>query len=491
MAGNYEAVIGLEVHAELLTRSKMFCDCPVVDLTTTPPNQAVCPVCSGQPGVLPVVNRQAVANGVKVALALNCSIARMSLFDRKNYFYPDLPKGYQISQYEHPLAANGEIKILVDGVEKCIRIRRVHLEEDTGKLIHIVDNEKPYTLVDLNRAGVPLLEIVSEPDMHSASETLAYAKALRAILCTLGVNSGELEKGVIRFEANVSVRPAGMMSLGTRTEIKNLNSFKSMERAVTFEIERQSRLLERGEIVHQQTLGWEEAKGVTYAQREKEDAHDYRYFPEPDLPPLVVEEEWINTIRSEIPELPAHKMLRFMQDYCILYKDAQILVDDPFAADYFEIVMSLNTDIPGQTICNWITGEIYGWVNQRGIKFSEIKLAPQELVNLVGMVEEGTINQITAKSVLGEMLEEGRTPSDIVERSRLQQISNPDVINDLITKVFVENPGEVKEFLDGKETLSNWFFGQVMRAAGGKANPQIVREQLEHHLEMARKNQFS
>jgi aspartyl-tRNA(Asn)/glutamyl-tRNA(Gln) amidotransferase subunit B len=459
-----------------------------VDLTNTPPNQAVCPVCTGQPGVLPVVNRQAVASAIKVALALNCSIARMSLFDRKNYFYPDLPKGYQISQYEHPLAADGEIKILVDGVEKSIRIRRVHLEEDTGKLIHIVDGEKQYTLVDLNRAGIPLLEIVSEPDMHSASETLAYAKALRAILRTLGVNSGELDKGVIRFEANVSVRPVGMMSLGTRTEIKNLNSFKSMERAVAFEIERQSMTLERGEIVHQQTLGWEETKGVTYAQREKEDAHDYRYFPEPDLPPLVVDDEWIDTIRAEIPELPAHKMVRFTQDFSILPKDAQILVDDPFAADYFEIVVNLSKDIPDQTICNWITGEIFGWVNEHGIKFSEVKLAPQDLVKLIVMVEEGFINQITAKGVLVEMLEEGSTPDEIVERSRLQQISNPDVIADLVAKVFEENPGQVKEFLDGKENLSNWFFGQVMRAAGGKANPRIVRERLKQELEMARRN---
>ena len=491
MAGNYEAVIGLEVHVELQTRSKMFCDCPVVDLTMTPPNRAVCPVCSGQPGTLPVVNRQAIADGLKVALALNCSVARMSLFDRKNYFYPDLPKGYQISQYEHPLAANGEIKILADGGEKSIRIRRVHLEEDTGKLIHIVNGEEQYTLVDLNRAGVPLLEIVSEPDMHSPNETLAYAKALRAILRTLGVNSGELEKGVIRFEANVSVRPAGNKVLGTRTEIKNLNSFKSMERAVAYEIERQSGILERGEIVLQQTLGWEETKGVTFSQRQKEDAHDYRYFPEPDLPPLVVEQEWIDSIQSEIPELPAQKMNRFIQDYRILPQDAQMLVDDPCAAEYFESVVRLRGDITAQTISNWITGEIFGWVNQGGIKFSEMKLAPQELVNLVEMVEQGLINQITAKNVLVEMLEEGHTPGEIIERSRLQQISNPDLIADLVRKVIEENPGEVREFLAGKETLTNWFFGQVMRAAGGRANPRIVREQLKRHLDAARKNQFS
>ena len=491
MAGKYEAVIGLEVHVELQTRSKMFCDCPVVDLTMTPPNQAVCPVCSGQPGVLPVVNRQAIASALKVALALNCSIARMSLFDRKNYFYPDLPKGYQISQYEHPLAANGEIKILVDGSEKSIRIRRVHLEEDTGKIIHIVEGEKPYTLVDLNRAGVPLLEIVSEPDMRSANETLAYVKAIRAILRTLGVNSGEMEKGVIRFEANVSVRPAGIKTLGTRTEIKNLNSFKSMERAIDFEIERQSNILERGENVQQQTLGWEETKGVTFAQRQKEDAHDYRYFPEPDLPPLVIDQEWIDIIRSEIPELPAQKMLRFLQDYRIFPQDAQILVEDPFAADYFETAVRLSKDIPAQTVSNWITGEIFGWVNQCGIRFSDVALAPQELVNLLEMVEEGLINQITAKSVLVEMLEEGHTPGEIVERNRLQQISNPDLIADLVTKVLEDNPGEVREFLAGKETLSNWFFGQVMRAAGGKANPRIVREQLKRQLEAARKQQAS
>jgi len=467
----------------------MFCDCPVVDLTLTPPNQAVCPVCSGQPGVLPVVNRQAIADALKVALALNCSVARVSLFDRKNYFYPDLPKGYQISQYEHPLAANGEIQILVDGIEKRIRIRRVHLEEDTGKLIHIMDGEEQYSLVDLNRAGVPLLEIVSEPDLRSTNETLAYAKALRAILRTLGVNSGELEKGVIRFETNVSVRQKGSKALGIRTEIKNLNSFKSMERAVAFEIERQSNLLERGEIVRQQTLGWEDTKGATFAQRDKEDAHDYRYFPEPDLPPLVIDQEWIDIIRSEIPELPARKMARFMQDYRIMAEDAQILVDDLFAADYFETVVRLSGNIPAQTISNWITGEIFGWVNQRGISFLDLGLAPQELVNLIEMVEQGLINQTTAKSVLVEMLEEGHTPAEIVERNHLQQISNPEVIADLVIKVLEENPQEVNEFLAGKQTLSNWFFGQIMRAAGGKANPQVTREQLKRQLDIARRKQ--
>ena len=330
----YQPVIGLEVHAELLTRSKMFCACPVLDSTRAEPNTAVCPVCAGMPGVLPVVNRMAVEYGLRVALALECSIAHTSLFARKNYFYPDLPKGYQISQFEYPLAVHGRLVIDTPEGEKSIRIRRVHLEEDTGKLTHIRTDRDDYSLVDLNRAGVPLLEIVSEPDLHSVEEVRAYALALRALLRTLGVNSGDMEKGVIRFEANVSLRPLGMEELGTRVEIKNLNSFRAMERAILYQLERQAAVLDAGGRVSQETLGWDESSGSTYSQRSKEEAHDYRYFPEPDLPPLVVESDWIERVAAALPELPRQKKQRFMTRFGLSEYDARLLVEDLDVASF-------------------------------------------------------------------------------------------------------------------------------------------------------------
>ena len=311
----FTADIGLEVHAELATRSKMFCSCAVVDSVSAPPNSAVCPVCEGLPGALPVLNEKAVEYALRVALALGCQVAPQSIFVRKNYFYPDLPKGYQISQFEYPLAEHGSISFAVAGNEKTARIRRVHLEEDTGKLTHIHTETEDYSLVDLNRAGVPLLEIVSEPDMHSAEDASTYARALRSVLQALGVNSGDMEKGVIRFEANVSLRPAGRDELGTRVEIKNLNSFRAMERAIRYQLHIQQAILEGGGEVQQETLGWDELAGVTYSQRSKEDSHDYRYFPEPDLPPLVISEEWLEEIRSAQPELPRERQLRFIREY--------------------------------------------------------------------------------------------------------------------------------------------------------------------------------
>jgi len=309
----YEAVIGLEVHAEFSTESKMFCSCPVIDSTKSPPNIAVCPVCAGLPGVLPIVNQKAVEYAIRVALALDCEIANISIFDRKNYFYPDLPKGYQISQYEFPLAEHGCIPIDTSKGPRDIRVTRVHMEEDTGKLTHVHDNGQSYSLVDLNRAGVPLLEIVSEPDMHTIEEVRAYAEELRAILRYLKVNSGDMEKGVIRFEANVSVKPVDSEILGTRVEIKNLNSFKAMERSIAYQIDQQITKLERGEKVNQETLGWNDTTGETYSQRSKEEAHDYRYFPEPDLPPLTIERKWIEKIRTTLPELPREKAIRFFE----------------------------------------------------------------------------------------------------------------------------------------------------------------------------------
>ncbi len=479
----FEPVIGLEVHAELQTRSKMFCACPVVDATQAEPNTAVCPVCAGMPGVLPVINQRAVEYALRVALALDCEIATHSLFARKNYFYPDLPKGYQISQYEYPLAQHGRLPIFTSTGERAVSIRRVHLEEDTGKLTHITAADgTTYSLVDLNRAGVPLLEIVSEPDLFSVEEVRAYAMALRTLLRYLGVNSGDMEKGVIRFEANVSVRPKGSQQLGTRVEIKNLNSFRALERAVAYEIERQSRLLSQGQRVEQETLGWDETKGCTYSQRSKEEAHDYRYFPEPDLPPLVIEDSWIAEVRAALPELPHVRRRRFVDIYGLPPADAALLVNERAVADYFETAVQAAPSLPPRLIANWILGELFAWMNESGENIEQLKVSPEALVDLIGHLQAGEINQTTAKAVLLEMLQSGERAAAIIASRGLRQVSDADALRALVAQVLAENPNEVQSYLRGKETLANWFFGQVMRAVGGKANPQVLRAELERQL---------
>jgi aspartyl-tRNA(Asn)/glutamyl-tRNA(Gln) amidotransferase subunit B len=479
----YEAVIGLEVHAEMQTNTKMFCGCPVVDSTLAKPNTAVCPVCSGMPGVLPVVNQKAVEYAMRVALALECKIAHTSLFARKNYFYPDLPKGYQISQYEYPLAEHGRLVIDTSAGERAIRICRVHMEEDTGKLTHVSPPDgNPYSLVDLNRSGVSLLEIVSEPDMHTTEEVTAYATTLRDLVRALGVNSGDMEKGVIRFEANVSIRPAGTQKLGTRVEIKNLNTFRGMERAILFEIERQSQLLDNGGHVIQETLGWDENNGVTYSQRSKEEAHDYRYFPEPDLPPLVVESEWIDSVRASLPELPRARSLRFQQQYALSVEDAHMLATDAIIARYFEECAILDTQIPPRTIANWFIGQIFAWFNSSSETIATLKVTPGALVALLQSLHNGEINQNTAKSVLADMLKSGQSAAEIIQKNGLGQVSDSAQISRLVEQVLTENNKELKAYLEGKETLSNWFFGQIMRAAKGQANPQMLREELERQL---------
>lgn len=477
MTEQYEPIIGLEVHAEMQTQSKMFCGCPVVDNTVAEPNVAVCPICAGMPGMLPVVNQRAVEYGIKVALALGCEINPRSIFARKNYFYPDLPKGYQISQYEEPLARNGTVSIRTSEGERTIRVRRVHLEEDTGKLTH-VDGA---SLIDLNRAGVPLLEIVSEPDLRSAEEAHAYGEALRAILRYLGVNSGNMQKGVIRFEANVSVRPINSNEMRTRTEVKNLNSFRALRGAVEYEIERQIHLHEIGEPVIQQTMGWDEVKLQTYTQRVKEEEDDYRYFPEPDLPPLVVDASWVAEIRTRLPELPVEKSARLVTEYGLSEYDAEVLVVEQDIADYFEQTVSAS-GVPAKTVGNWITGEIFGWMNQSGETVSSLNVNPAALGRLLQMIEKGEINQTTGKSVLAEMLQSGQSAQAIVDAKGLRQVSDSDQIAEMIQSVLDENPEQVAAFLAGKESLLNWFFGQVMRAAKGKANPQVVREELNQQL---------
>ncbi len=479
----FEPVIGLEVHAELQTKSKMFCSCAVVDSMTAAPNTTVCPVCSGMPGTLPVVNQKAVEFGIRVALALDCEVQHTSIFARKNYFYPDLPKGYQISQYEQPLAINGKLIIRTSAGEQTIRVRRVHLEEDTGKLTHVERDGKSYSLVDLNRAGVPLLEIVSEPDLHSAEAARAYGEALRDILRYLGVNSGDMEKGVIRFEANVSVREKGDKGLGIRTEVKNLNSFRALERAIEYEIERQGKIIEAGGTVEQETLGWNETRGETYSQRSKEDAHDYRYFPEPDLPPLALEQNWIDEIQSKLPELPRAKYLRFIKDYGLTEYDAARLTDEKEIADYFEsAVHHLPSTVQPKTVANWMLGDLFSLMNQADLKVGQLKVRPEALAELVKIVSEGQINQTSAREVLNEMFESGKSASEIVGMRGLKQLSDESSIAELVSQALKENPNEVASYKSGKTGVVNFLFGQVMKKAAGKANPQVVRTELEKQL---------
>ncbi|MGC9356450.1 MAG: Asp-tRNA(Asn)/Glu-tRNA(Gln) amidotransferase subunit GatB [Anaerolineae bacterium] len=482
---DYEAVIGLEVHAQVHTRSKMYCNCPVVEDTgNLEPNIYVCPVCLALPGTLPVVNRRAVEYGMMTALALHCTVAPVSVFSRKSYFYPDLPKGYQISQYDLPLSSGGYLEIEVDGDLRRIGVTRVHLEEDTGKLYHMSSG----ALVDFNRAGVPLLEIVSEPDMRSVEEVYAYATALRDILIYLGVNSGDMEKGVMRFEANVSVRLQGSDKLGTRAEIKNLNSFRALTRAVEYEIGRQIELVESGGTVEQHTLGWDEDAGETYVQRSKEFAHDYRYFPEPDLPPLEVSETWIDEIRERLPELPLAKKRRLVETYDIRPYDANLLVQDRAVAGYFERAAQLAEEqgIEGQEVANWITGEIFRLMNETNAAIEEVRVTPEQLLALLVLRDKGKISVTAAKTVFEEVFKSGDEPGAVVERLGLAQISDTEALAAIVDEVLDENPEQVEQYLSGKEAVIGWFIGQVMRASRGKANPQEARKLLQTHLERRR-----
>jgi aspartyl-tRNA(Asn)/glutamyl-tRNA(Gln) amidotransferase subunit B len=469
-AMSYSPVVGLEVHAELLTRSKMFCGCAVVDSVTAEPNTAVCEICTGMPGTLPVINQRAVEYALRVALALGCDIAQTSIFARKNYFYPDLPKGYQISQYELPLAVNGRLPIEPDSGQKMVRIRRVHLEEDTGKL----DHRDGYSLVDYNRSGVPLLEIVSEPDLNSVEEVKSYATALRSLLRYLEVNSGDMERGVIRFEANVSVLEEGKHELGTRTEIKNLNSFRAMVHAIAYEIERQSLILSSGGEIKQETLGWDENTGETFSQRSKEEAHDYRYFPEPDLPPLVVDSSWIESIQAEIPELPFEKTDRFVQDFGLSHYTANVLAADKSVAEYFESSLKYTFEIPAEKIANWISTDLFALINETGASIDESKVKPESLAELVSLVENGEINTTSGKVVLEHIFKNGGSPRDVVKELNLGVIQDTEILRNHIREILEENPDQVQTYLSGKETVSQWFFGQVMRVTGGRAEPGTV-----------------
>ena len=478
----YEPVIGLEVHAELLTKSKMFCGCEVVDSITAKPNRYICPVCTGQPGALPVLNKKAVELAVRVGLALDCQIQAESIFARKNYFYPDLPKGYQISQYDQPLATDGRIEIETEAGIKEIRIRRVHLEEDTGKLSHAGG----HSFIDYNRSGVPLLEIVTEPDLRSPEEVKAYANKLRAILRYLDVNSGDMEKGVIRFEANVSVRETGSDRLNTRTEIKNLNSFRALTQGTEYEIQRQIEIYSRGGTVEQETLGFNEATGKTYSQRGKESAHDYRYFPEPDLPPLVLAWEWIESIRASLPELPEAKTRRFIEQYELKPQDARLLTSEKALADYFEEVASKSKS-PARTVSAWIAGEFMRHVNDLNIDVTNIPVSAGDFARLIDMVMDKTVSGNSAKIVLGEIFRNGGKPEEIIKARNLAQVSDEGFIQETIMKILNDNPKEVQQYLAGKETLLQWFMGQVARATEGKADPTVAKELLVESLEGRRK----
>jgi aspartyl-tRNA(Asn)/glutamyl-tRNA(Gln) amidotransferase subunit B len=474
----YEAVIGLEVHAQLLTESKIFCSCSAAFGAER--NTHTCPICTGMPGSLPVLNRKAVEFAVKMALATNCAIAPLSLFARKNYFYPDLPKGYQISQYELPLAANGSVEIpATDNGKKRVGITRIHMEEDAGKLFH--DEAKPFSYIDFNRTGVPLLEIVSEPDLRTPQEAADYLRLLRAILQYLGICDGNMEEGSLRCDANVSIRPVGSQTFGTRTEVKNMNSFRHVERALAYEIERQHKVLEAGGEVVQETRLWDPQKGVTEAMRSKEEAHDYRYFPDPDLVPLTISPEWIEEIKKGLPELPVQRKERFIREYQIPEYDAGVITASKALADYYEECVRLFPE-PKQ-VSNWIMGDLLRLLKEADKEVDASPLAPGQLTEMLGLIEDGTISGKIAKTVFEEMYKTGKGAKEIVEKGGLVQITDEAALAKAVEEVLQNHPNEVEAYKQGKDKLFGFFVGQVMKATQGKANPQLVNEILKRRLQ--------
>lgn len=470
----YEAVIGLEIHAQLLTESKIFCGCPTT--FGAAPNTQVCPVCLGMPGVLPVLNKKAVIYTIKTGLALNCKISPYSRFARKNYFYPDLPKGYQISQYELPLCKDGYLDIEVDGNLRRIGIIRIHLEEDAGKNIHDGD----CSLVDLNRAGVPLMEIVTRPDIRSPREAAQFMRRLRQILRYLGVCDGNMEQGSLRCDANVSVRPAGSSEFGVKTEIKNINSFRFVEKAIEYEIERQIRVLEEGGRIIQETRLWDSRTETTQSMRSKEEAHDYRYFPEPDLVPVEIPLEFIDEIKKSLPELPQQKEERFIKDYGLPPYDAMFVAQELSMAEWFERAVSLGGS--PKAVANWIMGELSRLLNEEGKGFDECPVKPESLVRLLKLIEEGTVSQKIAKTVFEEVYKTGKSPDEIVKEKGLIQITDETFIEKVIEEVLKNSPREVERYKKGEEKLIGFFVGQVMKLTKGKASPQLVNDLLRRKL---------
>jgi len=474
----FEMVAGLEVHAELATRSKVFCGCST--RVGAPPNTQTCPICLGMPGVLPVLNKGALEHCLKVALALNCKVVNPILFERKNYYYPDLPKNYQISQKRAPLGRNGSLDILVNGRTRPVRIDDVHLEEDTGKLLHLAGSDE--SLVDYNRCGVPLLELVSAPDLFSLDDVEAYMNAVRSVLLYLGVSECRMEHGQLRFEANISLRPAGSSELGPRVEIKNLNSFRSVLRALEYEFERQTALLRRGQRAARETLLWDEARGVTEAMRSKEEAQDYRYFSEPDLVPVIIDQPWLDQVRAGLPELPNARRLRFVSQYGLPDYDAAILTADKAVGDMFEEAVSLGA--PGKEASNWLMGEGLRLVKASGRALHESALTAQGLVELIALVEQGTLSRPLAKQVFEEMFNTGSLPGQIVEQRGLAQVSDGQALLPVVERVLAENPDAVANLRAGRRQSFSFLVGQVMRATKGKANPHEVNRLLKKLLRL-------
>ncbi|HEY5638610.1 MAG TPA: Asp-tRNA(Asn)/Glu-tRNA(Gln) amidotransferase subunit GatB [Dehalococcoidia bacterium] len=481
-ATRYETVIGVEVHAQLQTRSKMFCACsqPTPD---SPPNTHVDPVCLGMPGVLPVINRAAVELTIMTGLALNCEIAHEAKFDRKNYHYPDLMKGYQISEYDMPICVNGWLEVDADGETKRIGITRVHLEEDTARLQHATDPStgEQYSLVDVNRSGVPLMEVVSEPDMRSAEEARAYLQKLRQILRYIGASRANMEEGNMRCEPNVSIREPGA-EFGQKVELKNINSFKHAYDAIKFEEKRQAKVLESGGVVVQETRGWREDIGEAVPQRTKEFAEDYRYFPEPDLPPLIISREWVEEIRARMPELPDAKRARFQEQYGLSEYDARVLAESPARADFFEMATAGGSTERAKTVANWVTGDFARLLNAENSEIQDAKVTPEDLAALIDLQEAGTISGKTAKAVFEEMFASGKAPAAIVEEQGLEQITSSDEVVTSVEKVISENAKAVEDYRGGKEEAIKFLVGQVMRETRGRASPDVAAELLREKL---------
>lgn len=473
---NYEAVIGLEVHAQLLTLSKIFCGCSTKFGTN--PNSNTCPVCLGLPGVLPVLNRRVVEFAILMGLATNCRINARCLFARKNYFYPDLPKGYQISQYAQPLAEEGNVDIEINGGRKRIGITRIHMEEDAGKLLH--DDYNPLSYVDLNRAGVPLIEIVSEPDIRSPEEAAAYLKRIHETLVYLNICDGNMEEGSFRCDANISLRPMGATSFGTRTELKNLNSFRHVQRAIEYEIKRQGYLLENGVAIVQETRLWDDSQGITVSMRGKEEAHDYRYFPDPDLIVLNVDKAWIGELKALLPELPLEKRDRFVRQYQLPAYDAGVLTSSAALADYFEVVVR-SCGQPKQA-SNWIMVELLAFLKEDKKEITACPIRPESLADLIRLIQEGTISGKMGKEIIAEMYSSGRPPQAIIADRGLVQITDEYALEKTIREIIAANPGQVEQYRAGREKIFGFFVGQVMKATAGKANPQIINDLLKRLL---------
>jgi aspartyl-tRNA(Asn)/glutamyl-tRNA(Gln) amidotransferase subunit B len=476
----YEPVIGLEIHAQLQTRTKIFCGCSTA--FGAPPNSHVCPVCLGMPGALPVLNRAAVDYAIKAALALSCDIQPLSIFARKNYFYPDLPKGYQISQYERPLALRGGLDISVDGRAKHVGLTRIHMEEDAGKSLHegFPDSDRR-TYIDYNRSGVPLIEIVTDPDMRSAAEAAEFFERLRDILVWIGVNDGNMEEGSLRCDANVSVRPAGQEKFGTKAEVKNVNSFRYLEKALEYEIERQMELLESGGRVIQETRLWDSAAGRTLSMRSKEEAHDYRYFPEPDLPPVVVDETRIAAVKQKMPELPEARRHRFVSAYGLPAYDAGVLTSSAGLADYFEKVAAASGN--AKAASNWVMGEVLRTIKDRGVDIAQVPLRPDALAGLIALVDKGTISNAIAKDIFAKMYDTGRSADEIVTAEGLAQNNDEGALVAIIRDVIANNADAAAQYRAGQQKTFGFLVGQVMKGSGGKANPKLANELLRRELQ--------